>query len=93
MTTTDLTKMNADQLRALIAQMAAKPANRLSLKVTVAREAKGTDKGSKGGALSCYGLGRFPVTLYRSQWERLLDAADDIRAFIEANRASLATKD
>lgn len=90
---TDLTKLNADQLRALITQMQSAPRSKLSLKVTVARPATDKDKGSKGGAISCYGLGRFPVTLYRSQWERLLDAADDIRAFIEANAASLATKD
>jgi len=90
---TDLAKLNADQLRALITQMQAAPRNRLSFKVTIAREAKGTDKGSKGGALSVYGLGRFPVTLYRSQWERLFDAHDDIRAFITAHAASLATKD
>lgn len=81
MNTTDLAKMDAPALRALIAQMAARPANRLSCKVT-----------DKGG-VSVYGLGRFPVTLYLSQWERLLAAKDDIAAFLEANRASLATKD
>ena len=39
-----------------------------------------------------YGLGRFPVTLYKEQWIKLLDIADDIRAFIRANESSLATK-
>lgn len=50
-------------------------------------------KVSAKGAVSVYGLGRFPVTLYRSQWETLLDKADDIRAFIEANASKLRTKD
>ena len=36
---------------------------------------------SEKGGISVYGLGRFPVTLYREQWEKLLDMADDIRAF------------
>lgn len=48
--------------------------------------------GAKGG-LSVYGLGRFPVTLYKEQWLRLLQMADEIRAFIEANEASLKSKE
>jgi hypothetical protein len=51
-----------------------------------------TLKVSEKGALSIYGLGRFPVTLYRGQWERLLAAADTIKAFMAANAALLATK-
>ena len=47
--------------------------------------------GQKGG-LSVYGLGRFPVTLYKEQWLRLLDLADDIRAFIREHEAELKTK-
>jgi len=39
-----------------------------------------------------YGLGRFPVTLYKEQWTKLLDMADDIRAFIRANESSLKAK-
>ena len=42
-------------------------------------------KVSEKGALSVYGLGRFPVTLYREQWEKLLGMADEIRAFIQEN--------
>ncbi len=49
-------------------------------------------KVSDKGALSVYGMGRFPVTLYRSQWERLLGAADEIRSFITANADKLAVK-
>jgi hypothetical protein len=42
--------------------------------------------GEKGG-VSVYGLGRFPVTLYYEQWIRLLDATQELRAFLEANKA------
>jgi hypothetical protein len=48
--------------------------------------------GEKGG-LSVYGLGRFPVTLYKEQWTRLLDMAEEIRAFISANGDKLKTKE
>jgi hypothetical protein len=41
--------------------------------------------GEKGGA-SVYGLGRFPVTLYYEQWIRLLDSADELRAFLEMEK-------
>ncbi|HUL63768.1 MAG TPA: hypothetical protein VLW55_04060 [Burkholderiaceae bacterium] len=47
---------------------------------------------SEKGALSVYGMGRFPVTLYKEQWLKLLDMADDIRRFISANDAQLKTK-
>lgn len=50
-------------------------------------------KVSEKGALSVYGMGRFPVTLYKEQWLRLLAMADDIKAFIEANNDSLKTKE
>jgi hypothetical protein len=43
--------------------------------------------GEKGG-VSVYGLGRFPVTLYYEQWVRLLDATQDLRAFLEENKAA-----
>jgi len=52
-----------------------------------------TLKVSEKGALSIYGLGRFPVTLYRGQMERLISAVPQIKAFIEANSALFATKD
>jgi hypothetical protein len=50
-------------------------------------------KVSEKGALSVYGLGRFPVTLYREQWEKLLGMADDIRQFIKDNDANLKKKE
>ena len=50
-------------------------------------------KVSEKGGVSVYGLGRFPVTLYQEQWEKLLAHTDEIRAFIEANRESLKKKE
>lgn len=47
---------------------------------------------SEKGGVSVYGLGRFPVTLYQEQWEKLLARADDIRAFIAENRDRLKKK-
>lgn len=47
--------------------------------------------GEKGG-VSVYGLGRFPVTLYYEQWVRLLDAAPDLREFLEQNKSRLKLK-
>ncbi|MGD0436659.1 MAG: hypothetical protein ABSB86_09340 [Bryobacteraceae bacterium] len=59
-----------------------KPARRqMSLKV------------SEKGALSVYGLGRFPVTLYREQWEKLLGMTDEIRDFIRDNDQALKKKE
>jgi hypothetical protein len=59
---------------------------------------KGTSPGirlkvSEKGAVSVYGMGRFPVTLYKEQWLKLLDMSDDIRSFIAANEARLKAKD
>ena len=50
-------------------------------------------KVSDKGALSIYGMGRFPVTLYKEQWLKLLNMSDEIRAFIAANEAQLKSKD
>ena len=75
---TDLNTMSKEQLIALVAQMNQPKA--LTMKV------------SKKGALSIYGFGRFPVTLYRGQWERLIAAQPQIAAFITANDTLLAVK-
>ena len=48
---------------------------------------------SEKGAVSIYGMGRFPVTLYKEQWLKLLTMSDEIRAFIAANEAQLKAKD
>ena len=50
-------------------------------------------KVSEKGAVSVYGIRRFPVTLYKEQWLKLLDRSSDIRAFIAANKAQLKGKD
>lgn len=59
---------------------------------------KGAAKGismkvSEKGGLSVYGMGRFPVTLYKEQWLKLLDLSAEIRAFIAAHEAELKSKD
>jgi hypothetical protein len=50
-------------------------------------------KVSEKGAVSVYGLGRFPVTLYQEQWQKLLASAEEIRSFIEENRSRLKVKE
>jgi hypothetical protein len=68
-----------DELKARLAELEQKVAGRRTgeLEFRV---------GEKGG-VSVYGLGRFPVTLYYEQWIRLLDAANQLRAFLEENKA------
>jgi hypothetical protein len=50
-------------------------------------------KVSEKGGVSVYGLGRFPVTLYKEQWTKLLDLASDIRTFIKEHEAELKAKE
>ncbi len=70
-----------ERLRGENARLKGRPARGgLSLKV------------SEKGALSVYGLGRFPVTLYKEQWQKLLEVADDIRDFLKENDAQLKSK-
>ena len=47
---------------------------------------------SEKGAVSLYGLGRFPVTLYYEQWMKVLDHVDELRAFLEENKPNLKLK-
>lgn len=82
----DLTTKSHDELQAIIAGMATKLA-------AATKPRKATLKVSDKGAVSLYGLGRFPVTLYRGQWERLLDMTQDVRDFIEANADRLSVKE
>lgn len=59
-----------------------------------ARTSRGVSlKVSEKGGVSVYGLGRFPVTLYKEQWLKLLDMADDIRRFIDENASRLKAKE
>ena len=73
-----LSTMTREQLEAIV--MANQATRKLTLKV------------SEKGAVSCYGLGRFPVTLYAGQWDRLLSEADQISTFIKANASLLSVK-
>ena len=85
---TELDTLRA-QVAALTAKLAAKSeAKAISFKVTAKKEdGSGTD-----GAISAYGLGRFPVTLYAGQWERLMAHQDALRAFITANATIISRK-
>jgi hypothetical protein len=69
-----------DRLRAENEALRARTARGISLRV------------SEKGGVSVYGLGRFPVTLYKEQWAKLLDMADDIRRFIRDHEAELKAK-
>lgn len=74
-------KAELDRLRAENAALKKTTSRGLSLKV------------SEKGAISVYGMGRFPVTLYKEQWVKLLDMADDIRTFIQENESRLKVKE
>jgi len=74
-------KQELERLRAENAALKQTSAKGLSMKI------------SEKGGLSIYGLGRFPVTLYKEQWKKLLDLKDDIMAFLVANDAQLKTKE
>lgn len=79
MNTHQLEGKSQAELLAIIARMQASNQRKLTLKV------------AKSGAVSLYGMGRFPVTLYSGQWDKVLDMAEDIRAFIRDNAALIST--
>jgi hypothetical protein len=79
----------AEELQAEIERLRAENEN---LKKPAARGVMSL-KVSEKGALSVYGMGRFPVTLYREQWEKLLAMSDEIRAFIQEHDAKLKKKE
>jgi hypothetical protein len=80
--------MSDDELRSEIARLKAENEK-------LKKPSRGTlaMKVSEKGALSVYGLGRFPVTLYKEQWIKLLGIAAEISAFIEENNELLKTKE
>lgn len=80
MTIDDQERAELERLRAENEALKAKPGRGLSLKV------------SEKGAVSLYGLRRFPVTFYADEWEKLLGMADDIRRFAAENEAKLKRK-
>lgn len=82
---------NSNDAQALQKELERLKAENAALKKTSSRGL--SLKVSEKGALSVYGLGRFPVTLYKEQWKKLLDLADDIRAFLAANDSQLKSKE
>ena len=74
-------KAELDRLRAENEQLKQRAVRGVSLKV------------SEKGAVSVYGLGRFPVTLYKEQWVKLLERDSEIRQFIVDNESSLKKKE
>ncbi len=74
-------KAELERLRAENQALKKTSAKGLSLKV------------SEKGGLSVYGLGRFPVTLYKEQWKKLLEMSEDIKTFIQANESLLKSKE
>jgi hypothetical protein len=81
MPTEEELRLEIERLKAENAQLKKPARGSMSLKV------------SEKGALSVYGLGRFPVTLYREQWDKLLGMADHIRQFIQENDTLLKKKE
>jgi len=79
--------MSEDELRAELERLKAEN-EALKVKATRATSIRVSEK----GGVSVYGLGRFPVTLYKEQWLKLLDMAEDIRTFIAQNEGKLKSK-
>ncbi len=77
----DVLRAELERLRAENEALKARTTRGVSLRV------------SEKGGLSVYGLGRFPVTLYKEQWLKLLDMADDIRTFIREHESLLKAKE
>ena len=81
MSTEDDLKAEVAKLKAEMESLKARTSKGISLKV------------SEKGAVSVYGMGRFPVTLYKEQWLKLLDMNEDLRRFIAENDSKLKAKD
>lgn len=81
MSTEDELKAELEKLKAENQALKARGSKGISMKV------------SEKGGVSVYGLGRFPVTFYQEQWLKLLDLADDIRAFIKEHEGQLKKKE
>ncbi len=79
--------MNEQQMKAELERL---KAENETLKTRASRAI--SMKVSEKGGVSLYGLGRFPVTLYKEQWAKLLDMADEIRTFLKDNDSKLKTR-
>lgn len=84
-----------NDLQSVLAKLEAAQAENASLKANALRMAlaKVTIKVSEKGACSVYGLGRFPVTLYKEQWAKLFGMVDEVKTFIAKNDGLLRSKD
>ncbi len=82
-----------DQPEDLKAELERLKAENEALKKTRNATGNMSFKVSAKGAVSVYGLGRFPVTLYREQWDKLLAAAEQIKAFMQENQSQLKVKE
>lgn len=74
----NLSAMTREQLEAMVVAGQRQAKRKLTMKV------------SKAGAMSIYGFGRWPVTLYKAQWLAVMDMAEDIAQFLEANDSLLS---
>ena len=83
----------SDQAEDLRAELERLKAENESLKKTRKTTGSISFKVSLKGAVSVYGLGRFPVTLYKEQWDKLLAASEQIKAFMEENHSQLKLKE
>jgi hypothetical protein len=78
-----MTEPTYEELKARLAELEKQPRRTGSLEFRV----------SEKSAVSVYGLGRFPVTLYYEQWTRLLEVSDKLREFLEENKSKLKLKE
>jgi hypothetical protein len=85
--------MNTPDLNSLMAQIEALKAQNAALKAKSTQPMRLTLKVSEKGAMSLYGMGRFPVTLYQEQWLKVLSFAEEIKTFIKTNESRLKTKE
>lgn len=82
----------SNEVNELKAQLDALKAENEALKNPVRKDRVLTMKITEKGGLSVYGMGRFPITLYKSQWLKLIPFVDDIQTFIIANGDKLTDK-
>jgi hypothetical protein len=84
-----MSEKTAEELQAELEQL---KAENEKLKASKSRSGELSFKVSQKGAVSVYGMGRFPVTLYKEQWDRLLAKAEELKVFIKENESQLTVK-
>lgn len=84
--------INLATVQAMQAEIERLKAENAKLQTEANKPVRATFKITDKGGMSVYGLGRFPVTLYKSQWEKLLSQADQIREFMAQNADKLSDK-